>query len=502
MDSKMFAPFSAIEVDTASKFVESVDPNALQTVLRFDEYVENETINKENLGYFWHSRRFNNCVFREVPFSGRQVNNLFLKDCELQQCQAEESNFKSSSFTGSNVSLSGFASSFDYSDFSNATLRQADFTGCSFSDSYFYKTTILNSRFVHSEFVAAFFSKTRLVQTDLSRSNLDFSEFEDVDLSNVTFPYWSTLHVVKGLREIISGHETCFATPSGSHRVSSEQYLDELRLIRAFLYQKKDYFALANLYILDGEMANAYGAVLEGVKYFCEQGLLKPLRYLCRLASMNGFFTSEQLRSLYEAIETSIFTCSLTPVQYKNYTQELDMARRLLIDYPFNQDTISITIQTSIPYTDYPRLSSTLKTLDTMIAEAAPLAVSHIEMRHNSPVELMIQAAGQWGNLLLIFIAVGIVFDKGTTLIERVQNIISNHKKKDKSERVDAELDQLEKKIDELTTAYQRLEANLLEKENTVSLLQPGTEDFERISYLLLSKRELPEELRTCFLSK
>lgn len=501
MDSTNLIPFSAIEIDVASKLAQAIDPESIQTIAQFDKCIQNETISKELLPHFLDTRRFDNCLFNVVSFLGQQANDTVFKDCKLQKCRFEKSNFRSSSFSGSELSLTGFANSFDFSDFSNASLHQVDFTGCSFSDAYFYKANISNSRFAYSEFVATTFSKTRLEQVDFSRSNLDFSEFDDVTISHVTFPYWGTLHVVKGLRDIIDGREICFSTPDGSHCVDSEKYLEEMRLMRAFLYQKKDFFALANLYIFDGETAKAYEAIMEGIKYACMQGLLKPLRFLCRMASINGFFTTKQLRNFYKEIENAIYNRSLTPIQYKNYAQELDMARRCLIDYPYSQDTISIAIQTSIPYTDYPKLSETIKMLNGLIAETAPLAISHIEIRHNSPVELLIQAAGEWGNLLLIVIAIWMTVDKSTALIERIQNIILNRKKMVESEHVAAEMAQLKKKIDEMATSYQKPEDTESEK-STVSLLRPGMEDFERISYLLISKKEFPDELRALNLSK
>lgn len=334
----------------------------------------------------------------------------------------------------------------------------------------------------------------------MSRSNLDYTEFEHVNFDNVIFPYWGVLHITKGLQEIISERKVWFATLDGTHRVQRDQYLEELLLLPPFFYYKKDFLALANLYILVGENAKAYDAVMDGIRDACVYGRLRVLRYLCRMASLNSFFSRTQMRRLYQQIEVALSNATLTPMQYKNYFHELDYAKRHLIDCPFGLDTINITIQTAIPCSQYQKLSATLKTVDALVSSVAPAAISHTEVRHNSPIEIVVQVSGVLGQLIFLFAMLDFLFDKSSTYIERVQNIILNAKEIKKDNISQSEIEQLEKQLDEIKRAITDLKQQIPQKGSP--LILPGAEDFRCISYTLSTKHGLPEGLRAYSSSK
>lgn len=491
--------FSSVEIDAAKKLAVSIDPNELQTQLPLAENpVINLAFSPEFLPPAMKECAFWGCTFNQVNFHGSNAAQVVLKDCKMKRCSVANANFEASDFTESDLDFDASASSFDSSDFTNAKLFNANLEGCSFSRSDFSNAQFINCKIVHSEFVAAKFFKAYLKDSNMAKTNLDYAEFEQVTFINVTLPYWSVLHVVKGLWEILSVDGVCFSTADGIHCVGRDQYIEEVALLRPYLYQKKDFLALANLYIFDGEYEKAYNIILLGIRDACKYGHLKRLKYLCRMASLNRFFSRVQLRKLYQQIEISISSAALSPMQYKNYLQELDSAKRLLIDQPFERDTISITLQTFIQSNEYEKLLQLQKTIDCVLLEAVPAAVSHIEVRHNSPIELVIQVSETVGYLLIFFALMDFVFNKSTTYIERVQNIILNQKKIRKNTK-DDRIAQLEKQVDEMQKAIKKWEKQEAEKS---SLVLSGTKEFRRISYALYTKDAIPEELRTYSISK
>lgn len=488
-----FIPFSAVEIDAARKLAEAIDPNNIQEVSVHSPAVKFAKFNSEIPPYPLKEQKFYQCDFFHVPFPGIDASSIVLKNCRIEHCEITNSNLKFSDFTESEFQITGIASSFDFSDFSGAIFRDSNLEGCSIQESYFYNTKLLNSEFVHSEFVASIFLHSYFEKLDMSKSNLAYTEFEQVNFENVIFPYWGTLHITKGLHEIISGQKTWFATPDGIHRVRSDQYIEELSSLAPFFYHKRDFLALANVYILAGENAKAYDAIMNGVKDACMYGRLKVLRHLCRMASLNSFFSRTQMRKLYELIESALSNTTLTPMQYNNYFLELDLAKRRLIDCPFDLDTINITVQTVIPSSGYQKLSAALKMIDTLVLATAPTAVSHTEVRHNSPIEIVVQVSGVLGQLLLLFAMLEFIFDKSTTYIERVQNIILNAKKIKKNDIDQEEIQQLQRQITEIKNTIRTLEQS---PQMDSILVLPGTEDFRGISYTLSTKHRLPEELR------
>jgi len=492
--------FSPVEIDVAQKLATGIDADQAQMALQDTEgLITGAKFTPEFPPPEMRGRSFFECTFHQVQFRGSNATQITLQNCGLECCSISSANFKASDFTGSSLRFDAIASSFDFSDFTNAIFYGINLEGCSFTESDFYNTQILNSKFVCSEFVAARFSRTCFKDVDMAKSNLDYAEFEQATFANVTFPFWGVLHVIKGLVEILSADSVKFSTPDGTHFVGRNQYIEEVSLLRPYFYRSKDFLALANLYIFDGEYENAYAAILQGVNDACKCRNLKQLKYLCRMASFNKFFSSTQLRKLYQQIETSGSSVEFTPMQYKNYLRELDSAKRLLLDQPFEQDTIFVTIQTTIQSNEYEKCALVQKAMDQMLLMAAPEAVSHTEIRHNSPVEIVIQISETVGQLILFFGLLDFVFDKSTTYIERVQNIVLNYRKKHKGDEDTHRIKQLEKQLEEMKKIVEKWESQAGKKE---AIILPGTEEFRRISYALHTKDPIPEKLRTYSASK
>lgn len=492
--------FSSIEIDAAEKLAVEIDPNELPAVILSAENSMTDVVFSSRFSpSTMRECFFDGCTFNQVNFCGINASYATLKGCRLNRCSIVNSNFKASDFTRSSLDFDASASSFDCSDFTNTTFFNVNLEGCSLSDSNFYNVQMLNSKIIHSEFVGAKFSKICCKDLNMAKANLDYAEFEQADFINTALPYWGVLHIVKGLWEILSADGVSFSTPDETHRVHKDQYIEEVSLLRPHFYQKRDFLALANLYIFNGEYEKAYNAVLLGVSDACKHGHLKRLKYLCRMASLNKFFSRAQLRKLYQQIELSMVSAALSPVQYKNYLQELDSAKRLLIDQPFERDTISITIQTSIQRSEYEKLLQAQKIIDGMLFQTAPTAVSHMEVRHNSPIEIVIHVSETVGYLLTFFALINFVFDKSTTYIERVQNIILNHKKIRNGTKDSDRIEQLERQVSEMQEAIEKWKKQAPEKS---SLVLSGMEEFRRISYALYTKDAIPEELRTYSISK
>lgn len=488
------APFSNFEIDAAQKLIETIDSSALHEMPN-NTVPEGVFFNDTSLPRLLMGQRYKNCSFQHIRFSGVNAQGITAKNCSFEGCDIESSNFKYSDFSDSEVSLIGSASSFDSSDFSFATITDASFSGCSFSESCFYKAHICNSQFSNSEFVASIFEMTTIKNADMSRTNIDYAEFDNPVISDSVMPYWSILHVARGFSEIMLSQNVSFSTQDGAHIVPQKQYLEEIQLLKPFLYQKSDFFALANIYLFEGNTYDAYVAIQNGIKDACNNGALKTMRYFCRMASLNDFFTRDQMRMLYREVENALLHAPLTAMQYKNYLQELDYAKRFLIDRPFGQDTLCVTLQTTIPNTDYAQLSSTLKLIDGVIEQVAPQAICHKEIRHNSPIEIVIELSSFIGTLMIIFAALELAFGKATTYIERVQNIILNHRNLKEKNKYAADIQRLEAQIEIMKETIHDLEQK--QARGNSALILPGTEMFESLSYRISARQYIPKELRT-----
>jgi uncharacterized protein YjbI with pentapeptide repeats len=441
------------------------------------------------------NKHFIDCTFDKTNFSGVRACNVSLENCILKQCVIANSNFKFSDLTDTKLYIMGMASSFDSSDFSNATLCNSQFEGCSFSEAYFFNTQLLNTRFIHSEFEGAIFKRTYLEDLDLSKTTLDFAEFSQAGFNKVVFPYWSTLHITKGFSDILSGNDIYFSTSDGTHCINQTQYIEEIRLLIPYFSDVGDFLALTNIFILEGEIKKAYNSIIRGLKDAAKYSHFKLLKYLCRMASLVGLFSKQELHNFYNTIEENFLIHSLSYNEYKNYLQELDSAKRMLIDKPPERDSISISIQTTIPQDDYKRLSETIRIIDAIILETSPNAICHFEIRHNSPIELVIQAADAIIALLPMFATIEYVLNKSTTYIERLQKIIINQKQLKKNKTDNATIEQLYNQVENLKEKIDNIQKG--NHGNHELLALPGTDEYNRISYTLSNSYDIPQSLRT-----
>jgi len=491
---KKLPPFSGIEISSSEKLASSIDPSYFMEHMMPFKCVENEMYQTDFSPRTIKEHYFLSTSFQNVVFTGTNAYGASFDKCTLDKCKISDANFKGSKFTDSRINVESSASSFELSDFSNAKIYGSDMSGCSFSDAYFSNAEIADSKFVHSEFIATIFDRVTFKNCDFAKTNLDYAEFSNVSFSDVTLPYWGILHTTKGLPEILSCSKLLFSSPDSSRYVGLEKYLEEVQLLYPYFYKSRDFISLVNLYLFYGRQREAYDSLIEGLRDACQYRQYKQMKHLCRIASFNRFFSRDQLRQLYLLIENNLSRSEMSYMEYKNYLLELDSAKRLLIDNPFDRDSMSITLETKISNDDYRRISSLLMQIDNTLAEYVPQVISYIEVRHNSPIEIVINASGLLAQLILAFALIDVVFDKTTTYIERVQNILLNKKQLRGVTKGSENIELLEAQLAEIREAVARLEQSYCTKKSAASLII-NPEELQNISYTLFTKQYIPSEL-------
>ena len=486
--------YSKIEVDSASQFAKKIDEKMYSEFSLGNACYKKKLFNKDSFSPSLQGHSFFDCTFENMFFHGIDAQGVTLRKCLLDECHISNSNFKSSDFSETQLTICGHANSFDFSDFTKAYLYGMNLEGCSLSESSFFLSTFSRCHFFHSEFIGSKFLQTRIENVDFARANLDYSEFVNVQFNHVIFPYWGILHVVKGLPEILVGKDVHFATADSDHVVHSRKYLDEITLLKPFFYDREDYLALANILVMEGETKKAYEIILRGLRLACEGGHFDSLRHLCRFASVNSFFSRSHLRDFYEQMELSLHNTKLSPMQYKNCWREIDLAKRLLIDCPYDQDEIEITIQTTISNKNYQKITAVLNIVDDVFKEIAPDTISHTEIRHNSPVVFSVLSSGDIWQLLAAFAVLDYLLAKSFSYIEHIQTIALNKKKLKKEKQDQAKVEVLQKQVAEMQKTIRKLEQQNANCSST--LILPGTAEFTNLSYKLSSKQPIIEELR------
>lgn len=425
------------------------------------------------------------CKFQNVNFVGTNGNHSIMKKCKFDNCVIQDANFTYSNFSNSNLNFDSKSTSYNFSDFTDAIILKSNIESSSLSECYFWNSRILDTEIKHCEFKKSIFYNCLLENIDLSKTTLDYAEFIASRFNNVTLPFFGVLNLISGFKEIVEQDEITFKPARSDYLATGKTYIDNIRLLKPIFYYENNYLALANIYTYDGEIENAYYSILNGLKYACETKNFGLIRHLCRFASINSYFTPLQLKKFYEFLDNSLDVKSLGYVEYYNYLNELQVAKNLLIDCPFNRDIIEIEIKTKFAYNDNKKLAETLRTINSVFSQYAPESNNYITVRHNSPPDITIIVSDNIYILYLVFFALQLIFCKSLNGIEKLQTIIKN-RHDIKLQKLDEELKKLE--IEKMKSELDKTNS----KESTILL----PSDFDSISYTVKTYNDLPKDLR------
>lgn len=478
--------FSKLEIASAADFLKTIVP--LEPLREAENSFKgiNQNYDETFKGSLMRHGEYCKCGFTDVTFEGTIGNNSIFKNSEFIDCNFVNANFIYSDFSNSSLTINSCSSKYDFSDFTGAIIFNSKIDGASFRECYFRNSVLETSEMNQCDFANSTFSNCSFKDIDLSVTTLDFSEITDSKFQNVIMPFFSMLNLVNGFEQIIEQETISFKPASSDYIVKSEKYIEDIRLLRPVFYYEKNFLALANIYAYDGEIENTYYTILNGLVYACKKKNFSLIRNLCKFASVNKYFNLEQLKSFYNILESNVNVQQLQYVEYRNYLNELSIAKSLLIDCPFNRDIIEIYLKTNFDYSDTDKLAETFNLINNTLEQFAPNSNNHITVRHNSPIDLTIIVSDNIYTLILVFMALELVFNKSCNGIEKIQNILKN--------RREIKLQKLEMVIKNLE--IEKLKEEQKKRQEAQRILLPN--DFEDISYIVKTINDLPTELRNC----
>lgn len=463
--------FTDVEIDAAKSLLEKISPASQSEMANFDiNYFEKDDYFDESFFLLQPYSHFLSCNFYNIVWNGIKASNLLMKNSYLQNCTFNNSNLKYTNFCGTYMQISAKATSFDFSDFTNINIYDSKFIGCSFNNCLFFDTSIKNCNFTEVEFTDSKFINVTFESIDFSKTSMENAEFKNCKFINCILPYFEIVRISYGLSEILQHNKLYFKTVHGSYVADSQKYIEEIYELLPVFYANKDFISLANIYIFNGSSKEAYHSIVEGIKYASSQKDFKLITNLCKLAAINHFFSSKQLKFLYELFKSNVMIYNLNTVEYHRYLNELSRIQKILLDFTFSPNIMYITIETNYSYKDTEKLALTMKNIYKSIDYIDSSLNNSVVIRHNSPPILEITLSGGLDTLILAFAAILYILTKSTSYINKIQELIKNHNDI-KLQKLDIRLRQLE--------ILQKTET----KQKNSSILLP--EDFKNISYIM-----------------
>lgn len=387
MDNEMTV-YSKLDLEISESILLKLDPNRFNQFDYKNINAYNETFDSAYSGGHISKSQYHNCDFNKVFFDGTNGDSSKFIACHFLNCKFETANFGHSDFSYSilDQNSSIYSCGFTKSNFINTLFNRVAVSGCNFIETWLVDTQIKNSTFEYCNFENSMFDSVTFENMDLSKVTIDYVEFRKCSLSNVVFQFFGIIHSFNGLNLIKENEDNVFLKfPDSPNQITGREFLLLLKDLEAYFYYKNDYFALANINIFFGENKTAYKNIVDGLNFCFNKKDFKEIKYLCKLASSNLFFTKKQLIQLYTLLTNKDVIEDMTYPEYRNYLDEIEDLKRLLIDNPYNLPQTKITIETDIDYSDTKNVVHVIESINTAYSLVSEQSSTYLSIRHNSP---------------------------------------------------------------------------------------------------------------------
>jgi uncharacterized protein YjbI with pentapeptide repeats len=313
-------------------------------------------------------------------FSENDFRNCHIDNASMEYCSFSEETFHKCSFQGS---------SFAHSTFHYSILEDCEILGSSFMETLFSHMILRNNKISSSNFELCRFQDTHLENMNLTSLNFRYSFFERIVMHKVTLPFLQIPYTFNGLQYVFrTDDEINFESREKGEAgtISYKQYTNMLPDFIDFFKKQQEYFPLANCYDVQGDNKRAQESNEAGIKQSVANRDFRYLYYYCIQAAYVLKCKRETRTDIYKKINRDLQSISLKPAEYYQFGFYFPMIKKLLIDNPGDNPTLSVSMKTNIESSDYEGLGYFLHLLETLQGTVAQnLDGQHIEVRRNSP---------------------------------------------------------------------------------------------------------------------
>lgn len=389
-----------------------------------------------------HDCRFNKAIFRAVAAVGSRFSNVHFLECNFsasnfQYCNFDTVSFECHSFaTGANFSHSIFIEcQFTEIDIKECTFFDCQFHGCTFSASNIRSITLENSVFSHCT----------ILDMDLAHLNLEYIQIDEISMQNITLPPYQAAYIIGGPIYLFSTEDIVFVyTDNG--KIPIKEYKKLLSDLLIYYHLQNEFFPMANIMIGLNEYEKALTYIQEGIRESFDYFDFRMVKHYCRLAISCGYFSHTQLKFVYDLITELSYKKELGVKELHSYFINIGEIRELLLNTSENKERVEFIIKTDIDKDDLESINELYNRINKILKECCSEEhIDSIELRHNSPYELLITCIDTMPSILVLIPTIyGLLSIGGKALDfwQKMEDVRSVHQKNS--------LHKYEKKLKEL----------------------------------------------------
>ena len=363
----------------------------------------NATITKDFTGNSLKRMNVVNTYFADCKFNGVAATGSKFSTASFQHCDFSGSNFQFCQFNKVKFK--------EFSMIRNANFSHSVFVECEFCDITMIESTLYDCHFENCSFSKSTIKTNTLENTvmrgcsirnvDLSHTNLEYMKFDKIEMKEVTLPPYQVPYII-GAPVYLKNTDDEVYIYTDTGNISIKKYCNMFNDIAAYFYDRKNYFPLANILIAEGKYLDAFEYIQLGVQEACDYFDFRMIKHYCKLACSNSNFTSHQLKDLYDLVTNLSYdnTWDINTLHF--YMINIGEIRELLLNNSESKQRVEFIVKTNIDKDDSLAINLLYNQINNIIKENCSVShVDSIELRHNSPYELLITCIDNLPNILL-----------------------------------------------------------------------------------------------------
>ncbi len=357
--------------------------------------------------------------FINVSLTSSYLSDVHFRESQfdesnMQHCQFVQNTFKDINIHSTNLSYSNFYSSnFEHVTFKGATVSEIIFEQCTFEHCIFTSSMLENTLFSHCVFI-----DVQFINANIEYMELRNCKFDKVCLPMAQVPY------VFGLFQNLSEFNNNIELSADNQTISLEEYRTLKESLITYYTSISEYFPLANIFLANNEIENAYYCISMGMKKAIIQRNFRMLKFFCKQAKQGNILDYGKLKALYILIEEYVAKQALDIYEQRSFVYNIGEIRTILLEQIYDFPSIRITMQTNIDSSESTKILQFVEYIDSVINDLCTQKISHIEYRHNSDANFVAYISAHYAEILLIANTLLVL---SGNIVDAVQKKIINH---------------------------------------------------------------------------
>ena len=350
--------------------------------------------------------KFTETFFSNCNFTGANFQNCYFNKCVFNKnTQIKSANFSHSTF---------IECKFEKISIWQSTLFDCHFENCSFKSCNIYSDTTENSLLYNC----------RMKNIDLAHINLEYMEIQNTFMNNVKLPPYQVAYIIGAPMYIKNTDDKIFIyTDNGD--IDKNAYNELYENLAFYYHSLQEYFPLSNILIALEQHEQALEYIRLGIQEACDYFDFRMIKHYCRLACSNSYFSPSNLTEIYNLITNLSYNNTWDLNTLHSYMLNIGSIRELLLNNSNeSKQIIEFRIKTNIDKDNLETINRLYNQINMLIRDnCSEQHIDYIELRHNSPYELLITCIDTLPYILTFISSLYGVLAVGNKFLDIYKNI-------------------------------------------------------------------------------